>query len=411
MARKTRDKGSGSIYEKKPGLWGATIELPPGPGGKRRRKYVYGATRREVLTELRKYQNELTKSGDLPTANMTVETWIKYWLDKVLASEVAPNTLKGHRAVANNHLIPNIGSIRLDKLTADKVRGLFDTMRETPRFPRHRKPGFVPAEGEEIPKISDAYCGTAYDTLSLALTAAVANHKMTRNPMEAVARPRKAATEALALTADEAIHFLKWCAADMSRALWAVFLLTGARRGEILGLEVDRVTDILDLSWQLQRMTDITGARKDYEYRHVTATLYLTRPKSKSGWRIIPLVEPLASLMRKVIGDRKTGLVFQRPEGGPWYPDDATEAFKAALKAAGIKGDIVLHGTRHTTVDLLYLVGVPEALIMEIVGHSTRATTRGYRSKGNLTALKAAMEDFSRMLGTVSPEPVKQITE
>lgn len=404
MAKKTRDKGSGGIYQRPNGTWAATIELPPGPGGKRRRKSVYGKTRRDVLGELRKYQAELTKTGDLPTANMTTETWLRYWLENILAPEVAPNTLKGHRSVCTNHLIPNIGSIRLDKLTADKVRDMFETMRATPRYQRHRKPGFVPAPGEEVPTISDAYCGTAFDSLSLALTSAVANHKMVRNPMEAVARPRAVVAEQLAMTADQAIQFLKWCAQDMSRAVWAVFLLTGARRGEILGLEVERVTDVLDLSWQLQRISSIDGARRDYEYRHIGATLYLTRPKSKSGWRIVPLVEPLESLMRMVIGDRTSGLVFERPEGGPWYPDDATAAFKAALKSAGIPGNIVLHGTRHTTIDLLYLSGVPEALIMEIVGHSTRATTRGYRSKGNLAALRAAMEDFGRTLGASVPE-------
>lgn len=413
MANKTRDKGSGSIYQRANGTWAATIELPPGPGGKRRRKAIYGKTQRLVLAELRKQQSELEKSGDLPTSSMAVETWMNYWLEKVLAPEVSPNTLKGHRAVAANHIIPNIGHTRLDKLTADHIRAMFDTMRKTPRLPSHRKEGFVPKEGQEVPMISDAYCGTAFDTLSIALTAAVHNNRLSRNPMDAVARPRTAATERLALTDEQAIEFLKWCAQDLSRAIWAVFLLTGARRGEILGLEVERVTDILDLSWQLQRITNIDGARKDYEYRHVHATLYLTRPKSKKGWRIIPLVNPLASLMKMIIGDRTDGLVFSRPEGGPWYPDDATEAFKAALKDAGIEGDIVLHGVRHTTIDLLYLSGVPEAIIMEIVGHSTRSTTRGYRSSGNMKALKAAMEDFSRTLGTApqapAPEPQGEI--
>lgn len=409
MANKTRDKGSGSIYQRANGTWAATIELPPGPGNKRRRKAIYGKTQRAVLAELRKQQGELEKSGDLPTSSMAVETWMTYWLDKILAPEVSPNTLKGHRSVATNHIVPNIGHVRIDKLTADHIRAMFEKMLVTPKLKKHRVEGYVPKEGEEIQMISDAYCGTAYDTLSLALTAAVNNNRLTRNPIDAVARPRSSSVERLALTDEQAIHFLKWCAQDMSRAVWAVFLLTGARRGEILGLEVERVSDLLDLSWQLQRITNITGARKDYEYRHVHATLYLTRPKSKKGWRIIPLVEPLASLMKMVIGDRTEGLVFHRPEGGAWYPDDATEAFKADLKAAGIEGDIVLHGVRHTTVDLLYLAKVPEPLIMEIVGHSTRATTRGYRSSGNIAALRAAMEDFSRMLGMVQPEPPKEI--
>lgn len=399
--KKTRDKGSGSIHQRANGTWAATIELPPGPGGKRRRKAIYGKTQRAVLADLRKYQRELEKAGDLPTANTSVETWLTYWVEKVLAPEVAPNTLKGHRAVVNNHLIPNIGHTRLDKLSAQHIRDLFETMRTTPKLKKHRDPDYVPKEGEIVAMISDAYCGTAFDTLSIALGSAVLNGKLTRNPMDAVARPRAASKERLALTDEQAIEFLKWCSLDLDRAIWAVFLLTGARRGEILGLEVDRVNDVLDLSWQLQRMTDITGARKDYEYRHVHATLYLTRPKSKKGWRIIPLVEPLASIMKMVIGERTEGLIFRRPSDGmPWYPDDANEEFQRAVAESGINGDFVLHGARHTTVDLLYLAGVPEAIIMEIVGHSTRSTTRGYRSSGNIKALRAAMEDYSKMFAS-----------
>lgn len=408
MANKTRDKGSGSIFQRPNGSWGASVELPRGPGDKRRRKTIYGKTQRAVRDELRALMKELADSGDLPTANTSVETWMTYWLDKILAPDVSPNTLKGHRAVTNNHIIPNLGRYRLDKLTSDQIRGMFETMAQTPKLKRHRVEGYVPKEGEEIAMISDAYCGTAFDTLSLALTAATGNGRISRNPIDPVSRPKSATEERLALTGEQAIDFLKWCAQDMSRAVWAVFLLTGARRGEILGLEVDRVTDVLDLSWQLQRISDVTSARKDYEYRHLHSKLYLTRPKSKKGWRIIPLVDPLASLMKLVVGDRTEGLVFHRPEGGPWYPDDATEAFKAAIAAAGIEGDIVLHGARHTTVDILYLAKVPEPLIMEIVGHSTRATTRAYRSSGNLTALRAAMEDFSRM---ISGTPQKELDQ
>ncbi len=35
-----RGKGEGSIYKQADGLWAAAITLPPGPGGKQRRKVV-----------------------------------------------------------------------------------------------------------------------------------------------------------------------------------------------------------------------------------------------------------------------------------------------------------------------------------------------------------------------------------
>jgi hypothetical protein len=50
-------------------------------------------------------------------------------------------------------------------------------------------------------------------------------------------------------------------------------------------------------------------------------------------------------------------------------------------------------------VDLLYAAKVPEDLIMEIVGHSTRVVTRGYKSAGNLERREAAMRQLSTLLG------------
>jgi integrase len=72
----------------------------------------------------------------------------------------------------------------------------------------------------------------------------------------------------------------------------------------------------------------------------------------------------------------------------------------AALASSGITDKKVrLHDARHTTVDLLYAAGITEDLIMEIVGHSTRGVTRGYKSRENLQRREAAMKQLSTFLG------------
>jgi len=124
----------------------------------------------------------------------------------------------------------------------------------------------------------------------------------------------------------------------------------------------------------------------------------LTRPKSSAGWRIIPLVEPLRSILHAHTANREPGLIFTR-DGLPWDPDGASAEWKNALKAAGITADDVsLHGARHGAVDILFEAGVPEAVISEIVGHSSRAVTRGYKSKGNTRQLTDAMNKMSKLL-------------
>ena len=155
--------------------------------------------------------------------------------------------------------------------------------------------------------------------------------------------------------------------------------------------------DHLDLSWQTQRITDIDSAPKDHEYRHIGKSLYLARPKSKAGWRTPPLVPELAELLRREIGDRKDGLVFLR-DGEPWDPADASKEWKVILAGAGVNEKVKLHGARHTAVGLLYELGVSEATIMQIVGHSTVSVTRRYGQAGNKRAMQDAIAKLSTAL-------------
>jgi integrase len=247
--------------------------------------------------------------------------------------------------------------------------------------------------------------------LATALKDAERDGLIPRNPATLMDAPKKSRTQLEALTVDEAKEVLKLVRAEFMKtgdyspepARWATYLLTGARRGEILGLELDRVTDdSIELSWQLTRITDISTVPADYEYRHITNGMYWTRPKSSAGWRVIPLVQPLKSILETHIAlsmPNRYGLVFTN-KGLPIDPDTETDMWAAALASSGITDKKVrLHDARHTTVDLLYAAGISEDLIMEIVGHSTRGVTRGYKSRENLQRRELAMKQLSSFLG------------
>ena len=142
----------------------------------------------------------------------------------------------------------------------------------------------------------------------------------------------------------------------------------------------------------------------DFEYRHLTGGLYLTRPKSKAGWRVIPLVEPAQDDHQGPASRRprrtSTGLCSPAPDGGcrSTRNDADGRAWNATLDKIGIDRDVVLHGLRHTAADLLYLAGVPEDLIQEILGHSSRTVTRGYKSLRNRDRLEGAMGLLSELI-------------
>lgn len=391
-----RGKGEGSVYKRaSDGMWCTSIELPVGLDGKRRRKVICRKNKPDVVAELRKIQAELSKRGDLPTNSITLAKWAAHWLDKIAPKEIKPRTLAGYRTVIDGYIIPLLGKKMLGKLSAQDVRRLHDTMASTPKDPKLR-------DGRDLPEgtamLSSTYTLLAHNALSVMLGAAMREGKIPANPCDMVSRPRKRVTEQQALTLQQSMDLLLFLGSRKDLALWATYLLTGARRGEIIGLEADRVTDVLDLSWQLQRITNIKDVPDDFEYRQVKSTLYLTRPKSSSGWRIIPLVEPLKSILALHMQDvHEDGLVFHE-DGRPWDPDRVTKAWKQLMRDAELPEDVVLHGARHTTVDLLYAAKVPEDLIQQIVGHSTRAMTRLYKTRMDTTRAREGMESLSALL-------------
>lgn len=378
-----RGKGEGSVYQRaSDGLWCATLELPS-RDGKRRRRVITARQKRDLLVKLRDERKRLEGAGDIPTASQTVEQWMTYWLREVAVKEVRPKTMANYRSQVKNHVLPVIGKVRLNALAPTHVRRVTAAIEEA---------GLSPTTGLTVHRI-----------LSSAFTAAEREGRIGRNPAKLVQPPRRAVPELEVLDVGEATRLVQLFGAQSEAYLWVSFMLTGARRGEILGLTWDRVTDVLDLSWQLQRHPVEMVAPADYEFRRVKGGLYWTRPKSRAGWRIVPLVDPLAAILeqwRHASPPNPYGLVFATAAGEPIDPDWATKEWPRVLAAAGIDKHVRLHDLRHTAVDLLYEAGVPETVIVEIVGHSSRTMTRAYRSRGNRPQLKAGMEQLSTLLAS-----------
>jgi integrase len=400
--KKRRARGEGGLSQRANGLWVGRIELPTGPDGKRRQKVVTDRNQREVVRKLAALRADLARNGDLPTASMTLSKWLDYWIENVNQSR--PRTRAGYRSKIK-YIDQAIGRIRLDRLTAADVRSLEQHIVGTL-------------------KLSPTSALQAYQILAKALKDAERDGRVTRNVARLVDPPRRALAQLRILTAEEGIAVLRTVANDRLGSRWAAALLLGARQGELLGLEWDRVDldeGVIDLSWQLQAISWRHGcspacgrkqaaqcparrldAPHDWEHRHLRGTLYLSRPKSKAGWRIIPLTDPLLTILRRhraatAHESNPFGLVWTRDaSGAPINPSADSKAWHAALAASGVP-DARLHDARHTAVTILYDLGVPETVIQDIVGQSTISTTRSYRHKQQ-NPMRAALEQLGARL-------------
>lgn len=394
-----RPRGSGGVFLRSDGSWIARLELGPDPRtGKRRQKVVRAKTEREAKKKLEALRVEKAKRGTAMSASsMTVEKWMLYWLENINTSR--PTTRAGYRSKIEHHIIPAIGRIKLEQLTAADLLTLRDHI--------VKERGNSPTSALQTHAI-----------LSKALNDAVAYEKVSRNVAANVARPVKASHNPTVLTAEEAARVHSYLQGQRLASRYTAALLTGARQGELLGLELDRVDfeqGTITFAWQLQRIRLVNGrldAPPDWEHRHLTGGLYLARPKSKAGWRTIPLVEPLRTILAERIEQAAAepnpyGLVWTADakkdrashqtlplDGMPIDPSWDSKHWHKILIAAGVP-DMKLHSARHTAVSLLRALGVPEYRIAQIVGHSSLKTTAGYGAH----SLELAQQDMAALGG------------
>ena len=385
MAR-TRGKGEGSVFKNEArGVWEAIIELPPGANGQRRRKVRRRKTKAEALTELDVMRRQLERSGDLPTAAMTVDQWAEYWMREVAVKTRRPKAYQSYASILKRWILPTLGRSRLDKVTPAAVRKTLATMEAAGR--------------------SSTYMRNAHSVMAAMFKDAEREGRIPRSPVELVQAPRKAVAQLETLKPDQVRRLIEAFGETPDGYLWATFLLTGARRGEIIGLEWGRVGEVLDLSWQLQRIPVDHTPPADFEQRQIRGGLWWTRPKSRAGWREIPLVDPLRGILeqwRGIAPPNDWGLVFTRTDDHghqiPLDPDYVSKAWAAFCDTHQL-GDVRLHDVRHTTVDLLYAADVSEPDIMAIVGHSTVTMSRSYKSPASRERLAGAMRQLSGSLG------------
>ncbi|MDF9717644.1 tyrosine-type recombinase/integrase [Nocardioides sp. ChNu-99] len=414
MAKNKRAKGTGTIYQRaSDGMWVASLELPSEPG-KRRRKVIVRAKKGDVVAALRDARKELERTGDLPAAQPTLGVWLDLWLQRSAAKRLKVSTVPSYQSKIETCLKPSIGRIRLDKLTPAHVERMHEYVMVT--------------RG-----LSSTSALGAHRILAKALTDAVREGRISRNVATLVDAPKKAAVTIPALDGPEARAMLLAQREDEEAAAkWGTALLTGIRQGERLGLMPDYIDldrKVLTVAWQLKRLRWDHGCAKaptdgvwpcgrkrggncperhvtipqDQEARHVDGGLWLLRPKSRAGWREVPICEPLAAILRAYFQTRDPQpgqLIFTRPDGRPIDPKDDSAAWDAALAAAGLP-DVTEHSARHTCATLLLEVGVPEAIRIKILGHSSATVTAGYTKVAD-----ALTQDAMRQLGElVMPKP------
>ncbi len=280
--------------------------------------------------------------------------WRESWIHRC-----KPSTIKWRDRNLANHLLPEFGGLRLDRITPMMVHRWFDS----------------------YSKAAPGGANHSLQTLRYIFNHAVACGHVASNPARRIKlNPRRKITRFLSreelyrlhAVLDRREQSLETRASHLRQIdIIRLLLLTGCRKNEIICLRRDEV-----IGNQLRLGDSKTGPR----------TVFLSS-------------EARSILERRLDGNRK--FLFPSPKDGSKPICDELPLWYRVREEAGLD-DVRLHDLRHTYASQAIMQGTPLPVVARLLGHSQSTMTLRYAHTGDReteTAAERIGEAISELLG------------
>ncbi|AST93049.1 site-specific integrase [Sutcliffiella cohnii] len=311
--------------------------------------------------ELLKFKMEVEAGAYIAPEKMTLEKFITEWEKKYADKELSETTLSSYLSQIKNHIIPNIGHLRIDKITPIHIIHLLDNMERV--------------DGKNEPISVRSKQGT-YLAIRNILQRAVEWKIIKNNPVADVKKPKEnnmVDKEINVYDEDEVEALFK--AAQNQPFHWRIFLTlalaAGLRRSELLGLEWSKI----DFNNNSINITQVVVKGR------IGATI--KSPKSRKSKRVVSLPPSVMEELKayhlhwkkeklqlgEIWTEKEHEWLFCNQNGTHFYPTTPTTWWRRFISNAGVRF-IRLHDLRHTSATLLINQGVHAKIISERLGHA-----------------------------------------
>lgn len=356
-----------------------------GDDGKRKRKWHSGF---KTKKEAQKFLNEQLHKMDTGTyfspTKITVEEYLERWLSDYAKVNTAPRTYEGYEYIIRQHVIPQLGQLKIDKLKPLHIQSYYSN---------RLTEGRIDGKGG----LSNRSVLHHHRVLHQAFDQAVKWQMLQINPVNAITPPKPQKKKMNVLSREQIQLLLQETKEKSYFSIIYMAIHTGMRRGEILGLrwsDIDYKNLTISINQTVQRLKS-TGI----ELRNTT--------KTDGSRRSVAISESVIGMLKKVkvtqtknklhfgVLYQNHDLIFSNEDGSPIDPDGLSREFTRLVKRIDIP-HIRFHDLRHTHATLLLQQGEHTKVVSERLGHSTIAIT---------------MDTYSHVMPNMQKEAAKKLDD
>ena len=378
-------RGNITLVSKEKKSWKIRVELPKDTiTGKRKQKcYTFYGDRKGADKFLTEKLRELDTGILIDTKKMKFGEYLDYWKEKTF-NNLEITTKEGYIQKIDKHIKPYLANILLENLKPLHLQNFYD---------EKLKNGKLDGKGG----LSARTVLALHRIIHSALQQAVKWQLVIRNVAEAVEPPKAKKYKASFLTDKQTEELIAKAKNTDIYIPIMIAIYTGARRGEILGLNWNNV----DLEKGIIKIVDNLCATKN--------GLIIKQPKTNSGIRTIAISKSLVKILKnhkinqmknKIrLGEsyKENNMVCCYEDGHLFNPKRFSAKFNELLQANNLPM-VRFHDLRHSHASLLVKMGVQPKEISSRLGHSNIGITMDLYSHLYEEADKEVANMFEKLI-------------
>ena len=361
MSKTKRHNGEGSIFQVSENKWVAKISMGTKPDGKPNIKQFSGKSEAIVKRKLKDFKKSPDFAEKHMPSNDTVQSYFSTWLREYQYNKLKPSSFDRLESTVTNHIIPNIGGMKMDKVTRDHIQSLINQL--------YKKE-----------KLSYSSVKKVYVALNSCYNHALIANVVKKNPCMGITLPSQSerTKEVIPLSADEVERLKAELAATKPSGesiyyygnAYLLILNTGLRMGEALALcwedvDFEGKTITIEKNHILSKKRDESGNTVGgYELQKQDST------KTASGNRTVPMNRSAESALLALKENNTTPYVIVNSRQHNVLPSNFERTFHNISKNAGI-GQYGVHALRHTFASMLFSKNIDVKIVSQLLGHSS----------------------------------------